>query len=149
MIRCSACGGENRLGDVFCEECGADISKLSLPLWCLSCGQQNTEGNKFCEACGSNQLAINRMPPLNPPDLDSLRKNYAERVARHACPWCGKQSWDAGNACALPVLWQDEGLYRDNPYVQQQIAWILVFTCQICTYAATFKVGMYHPHQIG
>src|SRR5215470_15872309 len=47
-MQCPRCGGDNREGAKFCNECAAP-----LPLRCPACGTENRPGAKFCDACAA------------------------------------------------------------------------------------------------
>ena len=47
-MECPRCGGDNREGAKFCNECAAP-----LPLRCPACGTENRPGAKFCDACAA------------------------------------------------------------------------------------------------
>src|SRR5215510_2716617 len=47
-MQCPRCGGDNRAGAKFCNECAAP-----LPLRCPACGTENRPGAKFCDACAT------------------------------------------------------------------------------------------------
>src|SRR5215469_9936899 len=48
-MKCSKCGGENRDGAKFCNECAAPIETS-----CPKCGSKNKPGAKFCDECGTS-----------------------------------------------------------------------------------------------
>jgi uncharacterized RDD family membrane protein YckC len=56
--RCPACGADYRRGDLFCRECGAQVSQPSGPprAVCGACGAAVASPARFCSACGK-QLA--------------------------------------------------------------------------------------------
>ena len=47
-MQCPRCGGDNREGAKFCNECATP-----LPLRCLACGTENRHGAKFCDTCAA------------------------------------------------------------------------------------------------
>ncbi len=65
-MTCPACGGSNRPGVKFCEECGA-----RLELVCPSCGARLPLDKKFCGECGARLAA---------PDPGLASRPAAERV---------------------------------------------------------------------
>jgi class 3 adenylate cyclase/tetratricopeptide (TPR) repeat protein len=48
VLRCVACGTENRPDRKFCAECGAALARA-----CPSCGGANLPGERFCGECGA------------------------------------------------------------------------------------------------
>ncbi|GEM_PF-1090671 len=56
--RCQSCGAPIKIGDRFCEACGAAVKqsiqqpKLA-PRFCEKCGAKLAKGARFCEACGA------------------------------------------------------------------------------------------------
>src|SRR5262249_12308957 len=47
-MQCPRCGGDNREGAKFCNECATP-----LPLRCSACATENRPGAKFCDACAT------------------------------------------------------------------------------------------------
>lgn len=45
--RCPKCGEENEKGAVYCDHCGASLSKT-----CANCGEKNDLDSTFCRKCG-------------------------------------------------------------------------------------------------
>jgi hypothetical protein len=83
-MRCLHCGGENRTGAKFCDECATP-----LPLACPSCGADNRPGAKFCNECAtpltrqaqvvSPKSQVEKEPNTGLQTLDSRPVSYTPR----------------------------------------------------------------------
>ncbi len=77
-MQCPACGGENRAGARFCEDCGA-----RLELTCPSCGAAATPAKRFCGDCGA---ALTTPPSVGTPLAAPSRPDQDTGWAQQAAP---------------------------------------------------------------
>jgi rRNA maturation endonuclease Nob1 len=52
MIKCSQCFRLNNTDAHFCNWCGAQPAKVSIPIHCPQCRTHNDPHAKFCSSCG-------------------------------------------------------------------------------------------------
>lgn len=57
--KCEKCGSELEEGSMFCDRCGAPVSKKEEPKpkrqFCFKCGYELEVGSLFCDRCGAKQ----------------------------------------------------------------------------------------------
>ncbi len=75
-MRCSACGHENPLGALFCNECATSLSPV-----CAGCGARNPPDARFCSQCAKPlaAAAIRAKAPERAP-RDYTPRHLAERI---------------------------------------------------------------------
>src|SRR5215510_9504305 len=67
-MQCPRCGGDNREGAKFCNECAA-----ALPLRCPACGTENRPGAKFCDACATPLTTLPAVADSRGSDTGTIR----------------------------------------------------------------------------
>jgi len=82
MIRCPACGTDNRDGSKFCASCGEELSALP-DVICPNCGTQNPALNVLCYDCLSplhpeEEDAAGEDPELAPKEIDASESEVTE-----------------------------------------------------------------------
>ena len=85
-LHCPSCGNEYRRGDLFCRECGTQVSQPSGPARavCASCGTAVHLPARFCSACGASLAAQGQ--PLEPPEEPVAGRGEAEAVRAETPP---------------------------------------------------------------
>lgn len=75
-MRCASCGFKNPSGAKFCEECGAELTRV-----CHNCGAKTSASGKFCSECGTPigaTFTVTARPTSAP--IDYTPPYLAERI---------------------------------------------------------------------
>jgi class 3 adenylate cyclase len=81
VLRCAACGHENRAGAKFCEECATSLGHS-----CASCGAELRPSAKFCDECGAAVRVTATGPQGVTPDPRTSAAPPAAREPRAYTP---------------------------------------------------------------
>ena len=82
-MRCQDCGTELKEGVLFCRECGAKVTPMTIR-FCRECGHHLAEGSKYCVNCGADVYAAFRKA-----EAPVKEKKVEDNVIRQIrCPNC-------------------------------------------------------------
>lgn len=106
---CPNCNAPIVMGAAFCDNCGAPLNAVALPVentpdQCPNCGAAFEMGDLFCDACGQALPAAPGYPqpaqrPADPPTASSMAAHNAPNDAQ---PWPRLLIMPAGNTLILP-----------------------------------------------
>ncbi|MBI2939623.1 MAG: zinc ribbon domain-containing protein, partial [Chloroflexi bacterium] len=107
VMRCDACGAENRAGSRFCNQCGEPIGG---DVSCPSCGTPNPPGSRFCSQCGSRLSGVPPAPrPSDPPSWASAPASGPTSETRARVGWAQVGALDDGAPSPSPLAAESGG----------------------------------------
>ncbi len=92
MIYCPTCNTANREGSKFCNECGTNLSNVSL-LRCPNCGDMNPSTRTHCANCGTRLVVQAEPEPEDLPEDEAPLTPAAAPISTEPTPASDEPEW--------------------------------------------------------